>query len=57
MTEFSDIGFGFGCYHRNCHEKYEDNNNEEEEENDGDDDTYGTFHYHDFDFNEPFDCN
>ena len=27
MTEFSDIGFGFGCYHRNCHEKDENNNN------------------------------
>ena len=51
MTEFSDIGFGFGCYHRNCHEKEENNNNEEEEEDedDGDGDADGICQYHDFD--------
>ena len=52
MTEFSDIGFGFGCYHRNCHEKDENNNNEEEEdEDDGDEDSDadGICQYHDFD--------
>ena len=51
MTEFSDIGFGFGCYHRNCHEKEENNNNEEEEEveDDGDGDADGICQYHDLD--------
>ena len=34
LTEFSDIGFGFGCCQRNCHEK--DDGKKENKEDNGD---------------------
>ena len=53
LTEFSDIGFGFGCCQRNCHEKDDDSKEKEGDDDNGDGDANEfSIIFHDFDLNE-----